>query len=126
MNNLTVVGTIKFGNLSLKAYGSMDNPIFRASDVANAIGYSDGNVWKMTQMCEEDEKLNLPMFVAGQTRHVAFITESGLYNILNQSRTPEAIEWREEQHIGAKLVGARKSKGMSIVDQFNIWNEMID
>lgn len=61
MNNLTIVGTIAFDNRLLNVYGSLDDPIFRATDVANMIDYSDGNTWKMLQMCEEDEKLNLPM-----------------------------------------------------------------
>lgn len=37
-------------------------------------------------MCEEDEKLKLPLVVAGQRRSVNFVTENGLYNILAQSR----------------------------------------
>lgn len=80
----------------------------------------------MTQTCEEDEKLNLPMFVAGQTRQVTFITETGLYNILSQSRTPIARKWREEQRINATLIQARKSNGRSIIDQFDAWNEELD
>ena len=61
MNDLTVVGTITFNDRFLNVYRSIDDPIFRASDIASMIDYSDGNAWKMLQMCEEDEKLNLPM-----------------------------------------------------------------
>ena len=58
-NNLSVVGNIKFDNRLLNVYVSLDTPLFKASDVAAMIDYSDGNSWKMLQMCEEDEKLNL-------------------------------------------------------------------
>lgn len=124
MNNLNVVGTIEFDNRLLKVYQSLDNPIFRAADIANMIDYSDGNTWKMLQMCEEDEKLNLPMVVAGQTRQVAFVTEIGLYNILSQSRKLIARKWRRVVH--TQLIAMRKEKGMTIVDQFDEWDDLLD
>lgn len=124
MNNLTVVGTIEFDNRLLSVYGSLDDPIFRASDIASMIDYSDGNTWKMLQMCEEDEKLVLPMVVAGQTRQVSFVTELGLYNILAQSRKLIARKWRRVVH--TQLVAMRREKGMTIVDQFDEWDDLLD
>lgn len=124
MNNLQVVGTIAFDNRLLNVYQSMDDPIFRAADVASMIDYSDGNTWKMLQMCEEDEKLTLPMVVAGQTRQVAFVTETGLYNILAQSRKLIARKWRRVVH--TELVRMRKEKGMTVVDQFDEWDDLLD
>ena len=124
MNNLNVVGTIEFDNRLLSVYGSLDDPIFRATDVANMIDYSGGNTWKMLQMCEEDEKLTLPMVVAGQTRQVSFITETGLYNILAQSRKLIARKWRRVVH--TQLVAMRKEKHMTIVDQFDEWDDLLD
>lgn len=124
MKNLSIVGTIAFDNRLLNVYRSLDDPIFRATDIANMIDYSDGNSWKMLQMCEEDEKLNLPMVVAGQTRQVAFVTETGLYNILSQSRKLIARKWRRVVH--TQLVAMRREKGMTIVDQFDEWDDLLD
>lgn len=124
MNNLTVVGTVAFDNRLLNVYGSLDDPIFRASDVASMIDYSDGNTWKMLQMCEDDEKLTLPMVVAGQTRQVNFVTEIGLYNILAQSRKLIARKWRRVVH--TQLVAMRKEKHMTVVDQFDEWDDLLD
>ena len=124
MNNLNVVGNIVFANRILDVYQSIEEPLFRAIDVANMIDYSEGNSWKMLQMCEEDEKLNLPMVVAGQTRQVAFVTETGLYNILAQSRKLIARQWRRVVH--SELVRLRKEKNMTIVDQFEEWDDLLD
>lgn len=124
MNNLTVVGNIEFDNRLLDIYGSLDDPIFRAADIASMIDYSDGNTWKMLQMCEEDEKLVMPMVVAGQTRQVSFVTELGLYNILSQSRKLIARKWRRVVH--TQLVAMRREKGMTIVDQFDEWDDLLD
>lgn len=123
-NNLKIVGMIKFDNRLLCVYSSLDDPLFRATDIANMIDYSDGNTWKMLQMCEEDEKLNLPMVVAGQTRQVAFVNENGLYNILAQSRKPIARKWRRVVH--NELIRMRKEKNMTVVDQFDEWNNLLD
>ena len=119
-----VVGTISFDNKLLKVYSSLDEPIFKASDVAAMIEYSDGNTWKMLEMCEKDEKLNLPLVVAGQRRTVSFVTETGLYNILSQSRKPIARKWRRIIH--DELIRLRKSRGKDIVEQFEEWDNELD
>lgn len=119
-----VVGTITFDNKLLNVYLSLDDPIFRASDISSMIGYSDGNTWKMLEMCEQDEKLNLPMVVAGQRRQVSFVTETGLYNILSQSRMPLARKWRRVIH--NELIRLRKSRNKNVVEQFEDWDHEAD
>jgi prophage antirepressor-like protein len=119
-----IVGTISFGNRILKVYGDLDAPLFKASDIANMIEYSSGNTWKMLEMCEDDEKLNLPMVVAGQRRQVIFVTETGLYNILSQSRKGIARAWRRIVH--DELIEMRRSIGRNIVEQFDDWDHKLD
>lgn len=121
---MNIVGRIEFDNHLLNVYRSLDDPLFRATDITNALGYSEGSTWKMLQMCEEDEKLNLPMVVTGQTRQVSFVTELGLYNILAQSRKLTARKWRRVVH--TQLIEMRKEKGMTVVDQFDEWDDLLD
>ena len=121
---INVVGTIKFDNRLLSVYSSLEEPLFNASDVASMIDYSDGNTWKMLEMCEDDEKLKLPMVVAGQRRIISFVTERGLYNILSQSRKPIARKWRRIIH--DELIRLRKSRGKDIVEQFEDWDHELD
>lgn len=120
---MDIVGTIRFESCILDVYGSLDEPLFRASDIANVVEYSD-NVWRMLQLCEEDEKLKLPIVVSGQTRQVSFVTEMGLYNIFAQSRKPLARMWRRVVH--AELVRMRKENNMDISQQFDKWDELAD
>lgn len=120
-----IVGTIEFDGKTLNVYQSLDDPLFRANDIAGMIGYSEGNTWKMLEMCEENEKLILPVIIGGQRRNIAFVTETGLYNILNQSRTSVAKKWREEQRISARLINARKDRGLNITEQFDIWDNSL-
>lgn len=118
------VGQINFDHKRLNVYKSLDNPLFKASDVANMIEYSSGNSWKMLEMCEQDEKLNLLMVVAGQRRSISFVTETGLYNILSQSRKPIARKWRRIIH--DELIALRRSRGKNVVEQFDEWDNMLD
>ena len=122
--DINVVGRITFDKRHLDVYTSLDEPIFMAKDVAKLIGYSSGNTWKMVELCEYDEKLNLPMVVAGQTRSVIFVTEAGLYNILAQSRKPIARKWRKVVH--EELIRMRKKRGMDISQQFDEWDDLLE
>ena len=119
-----VVGQISFDGKLLDVYSSLDKPIFKSSDVADMIEYSEGNAWKMISVCEEDEKLNLPMVVRGQHRSVSFITERGLYNVLAQSRKPIARKWRRIIH--DELIRLRRSRNKNVVEQFEDWDHELD
>ena len=118
---MEIVGSVIFKDKTLPIYSSLDVPLFRASDVAKLIEYGDGNVWKMLEMCEADEKLTLPMVAHGQRRTVSFITETGLYNILAQSRKPIARAWRRVVH--EELIALRKSRGKNVAEQFQDWDD---
>ena len=118
------VGTIVLDNVSLDVYSSLNEPLFKATDVASTIEYSDGNTFRMVNLCEDDEKLNLPMVVAGQRRSVTFITETGLYNVLSQSRKPVARKWRRIIH--DEIIRLRKQRGLDIIQQFKEWDERLD
>ena len=122
--NIEIAGTISFGGKLLNVYGDLDAPLFKAKDISHVIEYSAGNEWKMLEMCEDDEKLKLPMVVAGQRRSVNFVTENGLYNILSQSRMEIARAWRRIVH--DELINMRKSKGRNIAEQFEEWDHALD
>ena len=104
-----------------EVYWSWD---YVGSEDSHVIEYSSGNEWKMLEMCEDDEKLKLPMVVAGQRRSVNFVTENGLYNILSQSRMEIARAWRRIVH--DELINMRRTKGRNIAEQFEEWDHALD
>ncbi|WP_404482847.1 phage antirepressor KilAC domain-containing protein [Bacillus velezensis] len=77
-----------------KIYGTYEEPLFLAKDVATWIGHS--NPHKMLSTVDEDEKLNELIVSAGQRREMLFLTEDGLYEVLMQSRKPIAKEFKKE------------------------------
>lgn len=130
MNKIERVGRIAFGTHGLDVYGSLDDPIFLAVEVAELIDYSNGKTGQMLEMVENDEKIyvNTRYIVGGiQTRgnpYKWFVTELGLYNILSQSHKPIARGWRRVVHL--ELIRLRKSKGKNIEEQFREWDEELD
>ncbi len=66
----------------------------------------------------------LPFVVGGQRRQVTFITESGLYNILAQSRKPLARMWRRVVH--EELIALRKAQGKNVAEKFDEWDHLAD
>lgn len=125
MSNLEkTVGTIKFDKKLLDVYQSLDEPLFRATDIAKMIDYSEGNTWKMVEVCDPDEKMNVTVVMGGQRRQVTFVTEAGLYHILFQSRKPLARKWSKV--IRLELIKMRKSRNLDILEQFGEWDHALD
>lgn len=94
MNELQVIKEQEVLGKDFKVYGSVDEPLFLAKDVANWIEHSD--VSMMLKKIDEDEKLLQRLFVSGQNREMWFLTENGLYEVLMQSRKPIAKQFKKE------------------------------
>lgn len=121
---IKIVGEVKFRNRVLAVYGNLDAPLFKAADVADLVEYGEGNIWNLVRLCEDDEHMLLPLVVAGQKRQVTFITETGLYNILSQSRKPLARSWRRVVH--EELIALRQSQGKNVAEKFGEWDRLAD
>jgi prophage antirepressor-like protein len=119
-----IVGTINFGGHALDIYDSLDEPLFKAVDVAKIIDYSMGKTWRMLDLCEEDEKLDLQIVGLGQRRHAMFVTEMGLYNILSHSSKPIARKWRRVVH--EELISLRRSRNLNFMQQMQQWEHAMD
>ena len=100
----------------IDVYGSAENPLFRAKDVAEWIEHSD--VSTLLRVVDEEEKLTQTLFVSGQDRDVWFLTEDGLYEVLMQSRKPIAKQFKKG--IKEILKSIRKTGTYSVQKQFEI------
>lgn len=75
-----------------QVYGTPEEPLFLATQVAEIIGHSKASV--MVEMVEDDEKLRETIFTSGQNREVWMLTEQGLYEVLMMSRKPIAKQFK--------------------------------
>lgn len=76
-------------------YGTAENPLFLAKEVAEVLNYSESNSSKLTNLVESDEKVRNTITTLGGNQEVWFLTEDGLYEVLMQSRKPIAKEFKK-------------------------------
>lgn len=89
---------------NFKVYGTWENPLFLAKDVAEWIDYAKTgkgsyDTSRMLKTVDDDEKLIRTIFVSGQNREAWFLTEDGLNEVLFQSRKPIAKEFKKQVKI---------------------------
>ena len=93
MNEIKVINKSILLGKEIDVYGSVDDPLFLAKDVAEWIEHTQPS--KMVETVDEDEKLMGTIFLSGQNREVWMLTEDGLYEVLMQSRKPIAKQFKK-------------------------------
>lgn len=94
MNRIDILRTINVQGHELDIYGSANDPLFLAVDVAKTIDYSIGNTSHMLASVDANEKLRDIIYRSGQSREMWFLTEYGLYEVLMQSHKPIARRFK--------------------------------
>ncbi|AGZ23327.1 TPA: phage antirepressor KilAC domain-containing protein [Streptococcus suis] len=92
-------------------YGTLEDPLFLAKDVADWIEHSKSSV--MIDTVDDDEKLRETIFTSGQNREMWFLTENGLYEVLMQSRKPIAKQFKKQVK---QILKSIRKHGMYAVD----------
>ncbi len=96
MNEIKVIDERDVLGKDFRIYGTVDEPLFLAKDVANWIDYNENKVGQMLKHIDEDEYLTSAIYYSGQVRNMYFLTENGLYEVLMQSRKPIAKPFKKE------------------------------
>ena len=118
MNEIKILHKSTFLGKEIDVWGTFENPLFRASDVADWL--HNTNVSNMVRKVDEDEvtKFNL----GSRQGETLFLTENGLYEILMLSRKKEAKQFKK----GVKaILHEIRTKGGYIASTENDTPEMI-
>ena len=91
MNEIKIIKKSTFLGREIDAYGTADEPFFKAKDVAEWLELSNVSDMVSRVDVEEVAKFNLGS-LQGETW---FLTEDGLYEILMQSRKPIAKQFKK-------------------------------
>lgn len=94
MEDLKVLDEREILGKEFKMYGTVDEPLFLAKDVANWIEERDG--YTVSRKVDEDEKVIHTICVSGQSRQMTFLTEDGFYEVLMLSRKPIAKQFKKQ------------------------------
>lgn len=123
----------RFLHKTIRVFGTVDNPLFLARDVAEWLDYSKRSngtykVDRMLQSVDNDEKVMLttPAHSVGSVLQpnttYSFLTEDGLYEVLMLSRKPQAKPFK--QKVKEILKSIRKN-GAYIRNQENMTPEQL-
>jgi len=99
MENVEILRIIDVQDHKLPIYGTIEEPLFLAVDVAKMIDFSVGNTSHMLNTIDSDEKklLNTRSSNTSNGRgnpEKWFLTEYGFYEVLMQSRKPIARRFK--------------------------------
>lgn len=92
MNNIQVIYAQDVLGRNFQIYGTTDNPLFLAKDVASWIEHSNPRM--MLQSVDENEKVVNNAYTLGGMQEQWFLTEDGLYEVLMLSRKPIAKQFK--------------------------------
>lgn len=116
MNELKLINEQEILGKQFKVYGTLEEPLFLAKDVAEWIDYSkrdDGsyNTSSMINTLDEDEKIKIHTAVNNSNggSDTWFLTEDGVYEVLMLSRKPIAKQFKKK--VKEILKSLRKNGG---------------
>ena len=113
MNELQIIEQREVLGKEFTIYGDLENPLFKANDVAEWI--ENSNTSQMLNVVDENEKALYTMYrVDGSTNKQWFLTEDGLYEVLMQSRKPIAKQFKKEVK---KILKTIRLNGMYATDK---------
>ena len=90
---ISLLQTTELLGKTLCVYGSVENPLFLAKDIADWIEHTD--VSMMMRNVDDDEKVTNIVCTPGGKQECWFLTENGLYEVLMLSRKPIAKEFKK-------------------------------
>ena len=101
ITTLEVIDERKIFDKDFRIWGTVENPLFLAKDIAEWIDYAKtGNgyydVSNMLSTIDDDEKVLRKIFVDGKSKEYWLLTEDGLYEVLMQSRKPIAKKFKKK------------------------------
>lgn len=122
MNNVTVLTKAEVLAKEFTVYGTVEEPLFLAKDVAEWIGYDLSSINKLVQLVEEDEKVRNIVPTLGGNQEAWMLTEDGVYEVLMQSRKPIAKQFKKEVK---KVLKSIRNNGGYIANQEQLTPEQI-
>lgn len=93
-NELEIISKSTLLGKEIDVYGTVENPLFKAKDVANWIEHT--NLTMMVNGVDEDEKVTRRTKDSlGRENMATFLTENGLYEVLMLSHKPIAKQFKK-------------------------------
>jgi prophage antirepressor-like protein len=96
MNSVKVLTKAEVLTKEFILYGTVEEPLFLAKDVAEWIEYDLSSINKLVQNVDDEEKVRSIIPTLGGEQEMWMLTEAGVYEVLMQSRKPKAKLFKKE------------------------------
>ena len=96
MNSVKVLTKAEVLTKEFILYGTVEEPLFLAKDVAEWIEYDLSSINKLVQNVDDEEKVRSIIPTLGGEQEMWMLTEGGVYEVLMQSRKPKARLFKKE------------------------------
>lgn len=117
---LVPISEVTFEGRAFSIYGTYENPLFLAKDVAAWIEYDASSINKMLRNVDEDEKVRKVVPTQSGAQESWFLTEQGMYEVLLQSRKPIAKQAKKtiKEHMKElRISGVTIRQNLSLQEQ---------
>lgn len=124
------ISVINFDGYLVDVYGTEEEPLFLAVDIAKVIDFSVGNTAHMLKCVDPDEKVlvnitnnnmsdrNNSTTARGNSTPKWFLTEDGLYEVLFQSRKPIARRFKASVKETLKKIRHERGGGLDVIEEW--------
>lgn len=96
MNSVKVLTKAEVLTKEFILYGTVEEPLFLAKDVAEWIEYDLSSINKLVQNVDDEEKVRSIIPTLGGEQEMWMLTEDGVYEVLMQSRKTKAKLFKKE------------------------------
>lgn len=96
MNEVQVIDERELFNKRFRIFGTIEEPLFLAKDVAEWIEYDTSSINKLINSVDENEKVRKIVPTPGGNQEMWLLTEDGLYEVLMQSRKVIAKQFKKK------------------------------
>lgn len=96
MNSVKVLTKAEVLTKEFILYGTVEESLFLAKDVAEWIEYDLSSINKLVQNVDDEEKVRSIIPTLGGEQEMWMLTEDGVYEVLMQSRKPKAKLFKKE------------------------------
>lgn len=114
MKELTIINEQQVLGKHFAIYGTPEEPLFLAKDVAEWIEYDKSSMNKMISYVDENEKVRKIVPTLGGDQESWLLTEDGMYEVLMQSRKPIAKKLKKEVK---QMLKSIRRHGLYAVDE---------
>jgi prophage antirepressor-like protein len=119
---MSELSVFNFDSYAIRTMQDSGQTLFVANDLCAVLDL--GNTSQACSRLDDDEKLVSPLMMAGQTRDVTMVTESGMYSLILTSRKKEAKAFKK--WVTSVVLPSIRKTGSYVTHQTGLQDQLLE